>query len=118
MDIDRQQQYQQQQQQGQQQQPQVQIKRHKHKQQQLNQQAIKLGKNGEPLSEYKKRRLEGNRVAAQESRRRKWEGTKNMQRQINILEGDNLKLRLQFGLLPPKKKPGRSKGNRKMDFEW
>ena len=40
-----------------------------------------------------------------------------MQRQINILEGDNLKLRLQLGLLPPKKKPGRSKGNRKMDFE-
>ena len=31
-----------------------------------------------------------------------------MQRQINILEGDNLKLRLQLGLLPPKKKPGRS----------
>jgi hypothetical protein len=53
-------------------------------------------KNGEPLSEKKLRRLEKNRLSARECRRRKREATEDMQRQINLLEGENLRLRLQL----------------------
>ncbi|MGK3738666.1 MAG: hypothetical protein ACI8RD_012420 [Bacillariaceae sp.] len=56
----------------------------------------RIGKDGEPLSEKKLRRLEKNRLSARECRRRKREATENMQRQINILEGENLRLRLQL----------------------
>mmetsp|Transcript_39812 Transcript_39812/g.96092 ORF Transcript_39812/g.96092 Transcript_39812/m.96092 type:complete len:424 (-) Transcript_39812:1290-2561(-) len=52
--------------------------------------------NGEPLSEKKLRRLEKNRLSARECRRRKREATENLQRQINVLEGENLRLRLQL----------------------
>lgn len=48
------------------------------------------------LSEKKLRRLEKNRLSARECRRRKREATENIQRQINILEGENLRLRLQL----------------------
>ena len=53
-------------------------------------------KNGAPLSEKKLRRLEKNRLSARECRRRKREATEHMQRQINLLEGENLRLRLQL----------------------
>lgn len=53
-------------------------------------------KNGEPLSEKKLRRLEKNRLSARECRRRKKEATENLQREINIMEGENLRLRLQL----------------------
>ena len=53
-------------------------------------------KNGEPLSEKKLRRLEKNRLSARECRRRKREATEDMQRDINMLEGENLRLRLQL----------------------
>lgn len=56
----------------------------------------RTGKNGEILSEKKLRRLEKNRLSARECRRRKREATENLQRQINMLEGENLRLRLQL----------------------
>jgi len=56
----------------------------------------RVGKDGEPLSEKKLRRLEKNRLSARECRRRKREATENMQGQINSLEGENLRLRLQL----------------------
>jgi hypothetical protein len=48
------------------------------------------------LSEKKLRRLEKNRLSARECRRRKREATENLQREINVLEGENLRLRLQL----------------------
>lgn len=56
----------------------------------------RMDKNGAPLSEKKLRRLEKNRLSARECRRRKREATEHMQRQINMLEGENLRLRLQL----------------------
>ncbi|KAL7564159.1 hypothetical protein ACA910_021134 [Epithemia clementina (nom. ined.)] len=53
-------------------------------------------KDGKQLSEKKLRRLAKNRVSARECRRRKREATENLQRQINVLEGENLRLRLQL----------------------
>jgi len=53
-------------------------------------------KDGKLLSEKKLRRLEKNRLSARECRRRKREATENMQREINVLEGENLRLRLQL----------------------
>mmetsp|Transcript_16888 Transcript_16888/g.36877 ORF Transcript_16888/g.36877 Transcript_16888/m.36877 type:complete len:514 (-) Transcript_16888:127-1668(-) len=58
--------------------------------------AARVGKDGEPLSEKKLRRLEKNRLSARECRRRKREATENMQGQINQLESENLRLRLQL----------------------
>jgi hypothetical protein len=55
-----------------------------------------IGKDGEPLSEKKLRRLEKNRLSARECRRRKREANENMERQINLLEGENLRLRQQL----------------------
>jgi len=52
---------------------------------------------GKPqLSEKKLRRLEKNRLSARECRRRKREATENLEREINVLEGENLRLRLQL----------------------
>ena len=48
------------------------------------------------LSEKKLRRLEKNRLSARECRRRKREATENLEREINVLEGQNLQLRLQL----------------------
>jgi len=48
------------------------------------------------LSEKKLRRLEKNRLSARECRRRKREATENLEREINVLEGENLRLRLQL----------------------
>lgn len=56
----------------------------------------RVGKDGAPLSEKKLRRLEKNRLSARECRRRKKEATEVMERQINLLEGENLRLRLQL----------------------
>lgn len=53
-------------------------------------------KDGKLLSEKKLRRLEKNRLSARECRRRKREATENLERQINVLEGENLRLRLQL----------------------
>ena len=53
-------------------------------------------KDGKLLSEKKLRRLEKNRLSARECRRRKREATENMERQINVLEAENLRLRLQL----------------------
>jgi len=64
--------------------------------QQQQQQHHRVGKDGEPLSDKKIRRLEKNRLSARECRRRKREATENMQRQIHLLEGENLRLRLQL----------------------
>ena len=52
--------------------------------------------NGQELSEKKLRRLEKNRLSARECRRRKREATEQMERQINVLESENLRLRLQL----------------------
>ena len=57
---------------------------------------VRTDKNGEPLSEKRLRRLEKNRLSARECRRRKREATENLQREINLLEGENLRLRLQL----------------------
>ena len=65
-------------------------------QQQVPQPLNRVGKDGEPLSEKKLRRLEKNRLSARECRRRKREATENMQQQIALLEGENLRLRLQL----------------------
>lgn len=53
-------------------------------------------KDGTILSDKKLRRLEKNRLSARECRRRKREATENLQRQINVFEGENLRLRLQL----------------------
>jgi len=53
-------------------------------------------KDGKLLSEKKLRRLEKNRLSARECRRRKREATENLEREINILEAENLRLRLQM----------------------
>lgn len=53
-------------------------------------------KDGAQQSEKKLRRLEKNRLSARECRRRKREATEHMERQINVLEGENLRLRLQL----------------------
>lgn len=53
-------------------------------------------KNGEPMSEKRLRRLEKNRLSARECRRRKREATEQIQHQINMLESENLRLRLQL----------------------
>jgi hypothetical protein len=53
-------------------------------------------KDGKMLSEKKLRRLEKNRLSARECRRRKREATENLQREINVLEAENLRLRLQL----------------------
>eukprot|EP00977_Amphora_coffeiformis_P001268 scaffold261_cov170-Amphora_coffeaeformis.AAC.16 len=53
-------------------------------------------KDGKMLSEKKLRRLEKNRLSARECRRRKREATENLEREINVLEGENLRLRLQL----------------------
>mmetsp|Transcript_10063 Transcript_10063/g.23285 ORF Transcript_10063/g.23285 Transcript_10063/m.23285 type:complete len:364 (+) Transcript_10063:238-1329(+) len=53
-------------------------------------------RDGTQLSEKKLRRLEKNRLSARECRRRKREATENLERQINLLEGENLRLRLQL----------------------
>jgi hypothetical protein len=53
-------------------------------------------KDGKQLSEKKLRRLEKNRLSARECRRRKREATENLLHEINALEGENLRLRLQL----------------------
>ena len=51
---------------------------------------------GRELSEKKLRRLEKNRLSARECRRRKREATENMEHEMNILEAENIRLRLQL----------------------
>lgn len=53
-------------------------------------------KDGTALSEKRLRRLEKNRLSARECRRRKREQTESIQREINVLEAENLRLRLQL----------------------
>jgi len=53
-------------------------------------------KDGKALSEKKLRRLEKNRLSARECRRRKREAAENLERQINLIEAENLRLRLQL----------------------
>lgn len=53
-------------------------------------------KDGKALSEKKLRRLEKNRLSARECRRRKREAAENLERQINLMEAENLRLRLQL----------------------
>ena len=48
------------------------------------------------LSEKKLRRLEKNRLSAQACRRRKKEAAQQLEREINLLESENLRLRLQL----------------------
>jgi len=61
------------------------------------QQALEpLNRKNKNLSEKKLRRLEKNRISARNCRRKKKEVTQNLQREINILEGENLRLRLQL----------------------
>jgi hypothetical protein len=54
-------------------------------------------KDGEVLSEKRLRRLEKNRLSARECRRRKREATEHLQRQINRLEGENLRKKRSCG---------------------
>lgn len=53
-------------------------------------------KDGKALSDKKLRRLEKNRLSARECRRRKREATENLEREIYMYEGENLRLRLQL----------------------
>jgi hypothetical protein len=53
-------------------------------------------KDGKLLSEKKRRRLEKNRLSARECRRRKKQSAENVQREIVVLESENLRLRLQL----------------------
>jgi len=55
-----------------------------------------LNRSGKNLSEKKIRRLEKNRLSARNCRKKKKEYTQNLQTEIMILEGDNLRLRLQL----------------------
>mmetsp|Transcript_28402 Transcript_28402/g.42470 ORF Transcript_28402/g.42470 Transcript_28402/m.42470 type:complete len:626 (+) Transcript_28402:474-2351(+) len=58
--------------------------------------AMGLARDGKPLTEKKLRRLEKNRLSARECRRRKREAAQNLEKEINVLEGENLRLRLQL----------------------
>lgn len=55
-----------------------------------------LDRKNKNLSEKKIRRLEKNRISARNCRRKKKEVALNLQREINILESENLRLRLQL----------------------
>jgi bZIP transcription factor. len=55
-----------------------------------------INRNGKNLTEKKIRRLEKNRLSARNCRRKKKEYTLNLQREIMMLEGENLRLRLQL----------------------
>lgn len=55
-----------------------------------------LDRSGRNLSEKKIRRLEKNRLSARECRRKKKEAAQSLQAEINVLEADNLRLRLQL----------------------
>lgn len=55
-----------------------------------------LKRDDKNLSEKKIRRLEKNRLSARNCRRKKKEYTQNLQHEINVLESENLKLRLQL----------------------
>jgi hypothetical protein len=55
-----------------------------------------ITRNGKNLTEKKIRRLEKNRLSARNCRRKKKEYTQNLQREIMMLEGENLRLRLQL----------------------
>jgi len=55
-----------------------------------------LNREGKNLSEKKIRRLEKNRLSARNCRRKKKEVTQTLQKEINILEEENLRLRLQL----------------------
>eukprot|EP00557_Chaetoceros_sp_GSL56_P004451 CAMPEP_0176500148 /NCGR_PEP_ID=MMETSP0200_2-20121128/13358_1 /TAXON_ID=947934 /ORGANISM="Chaetoceros sp., Strain GSL56" /LENGTH=528 /DNA_ID=CAMNT_0017898719 /DNA_START=91 /DNA_END=1677 /DNA_ORIENTATION=- len=55
-----------------------------------------INRNGKNLTEKKIRRLEKNRLSARNCRRKKKEYTQNLQREIMMLEGENLRLRLQL----------------------
>jgi hypothetical protein len=55
-----------------------------------------LHREGRQLTDKKIRRLEKNRISARECRRKKREAAQNMEREINILESENLRLRLQL----------------------
>jgi hypothetical protein len=55
-----------------------------------------LNRKNKNLTEKKIRRLEKNRLSARNCRRKKKEVTQNLQHEINILEGQNLRLRLQL----------------------
>ena len=59
-------------------------------------QLLTHNKDGQELSEKKLRRLEKNRLSARECRRRKREAAEQLQHQINAMEAENLKLRLQL----------------------
>ena len=55
-----------------------------------------LNREGKNLSAKKLRRLEKNRISARECRRKKREAAQNLEREINLLESENLRLRLQL----------------------
>ena len=55
-----------------------------------------INREGRNLSEKKLKRLEKNRLSARECRRKKREAAQNVQREINVLEAENLRLRLQL----------------------
>eukprot|EP00566_Odontella_aurita_P014943 CAMPEP_0113554402 /NCGR_PEP_ID=MMETSP0015_2-20120614/16129_1 /TAXON_ID=2838 /ORGANISM="Odontella" /LENGTH=344 /DNA_ID=CAMNT_0000455539 /DNA_START=129 /DNA_END=1160 /DNA_ORIENTATION=- /assembly_acc=CAM_ASM_000160 len=55
-----------------------------------------INREGRNLSEKKLRRLEKNRLSARECRRKKREAAQNLEREINVLEAENLRLRLQL----------------------
>ena len=55
-----------------------------------------LNRSNKNLSEKKIRRLEKNRLSARNCRRKKKEYTQNLQSEILLLEGENLRLRLQL----------------------
>ena len=55
-----------------------------------------LRRDGQQLTDKKLRRLEKNRISARECRRKKREAAQNMEREINVLESENLRLRLQL----------------------
>lgn len=63
-----------------------------------NKRPLMTTKDGKQLSEKKLRRLEKNRLSARECRRRKRQATEDLERQINVLEGENLRLRLQLSV--------------------
>lgn len=55
-----------------------------------------INREGRNLTEKKLRRLEKNRLSARECRRKKREQARSLEREINCLEAENLRLRLQL----------------------
>jgi hypothetical protein len=69
---------------------------HHHHNHPLHPDLTPINRSGKNLTDKKIRRLEKNRLSARNCRRKKKEYTQSLQREIMMMEGENLRLRLQL----------------------